>query len=68
MTDDWALTLVLVGLGLGVAGLLMFVLSACVQSGNDAEHERRIEALRALSWQEWPADGSDGSEPDDVCR
>ena len=65
MTSDWALTILLAALGIGMAALLLFVLGACVQSGNDAEHERRLDALRALGWQEWPLISDERERNDD---
>ena len=39
-----------IGLALGALGLAVFAVAAAVQSGNDAEWERRIEAMKALGW------------------
>lgn len=44
---EWATTMILVFLGLGLVAVLLFVYAACFQSGNDAEHERMIDALSA---------------------
>lgn len=41
--------------GAGLLFLAWVALAACVQSGNDAEIERRIEMMKALGWQEWPS-------------
>jgi hypothetical protein len=76
-----AADLVLVCVLVVAALVTMFVLAACRVSGNIEAAERRIEALKAMGWAEWPAsangdylagsgwlDGSDvldGSESDD---
>lgn len=44
---DWATTIILITIGLGLAAFLLFALAACKQSGDDAEHERMIDALAA---------------------
>lgn len=53
---------------LAVAGLFMaFVaVSACIVSGNISDHERRIEALRALGWAEWSSANCDYAASDDA--
>jgi hypothetical protein len=72
---------VVLGLALGVLFVAWTVLASCRVSGDVTEHERRIEALKALGWAEWCAsangdylassdgldgsDCSDGSEHDD---
>lgn len=72
--DEWAMTMVLVAIGLGLVCVL-FAVSACIQSGDIAEHERRIEALKALGWAEFQAsancdyaasDDADGNEAGDA--
>ena len=37
-------------LGVDRVGTVVFAVAAAVQSGNDAEWERRIEAMKALGW------------------
>ena len=62
---EWLTMFVVVTLGLGLAGLLLFVLAACVQSGNDAEDEQRwIETMMAAGWQEWPAAANSNNQAD----
>lgn len=55
-------------IGMIVAGLFMALVAvaACVVSGNVSDHERRIEALRALGWAEWSSANCDYAASDDA--
>lgn len=48
--------IVVLGLALGVLFLAWFAVAACIQNGNDAEFERRIEVMKAMGWTEWPTE------------
>jgi len=51
--------LFVVGLALGLLFVTWFTVAACVQSGDDAEIERRLEIMTALGWTEWPSANAD---------
>lgn len=48
-----------IGMALLGLGMAVFALAAAVQAGDDAEMERRLDALRALGAAEWPTDNED---------
>lgn len=56
MSTELVVVCVVVGGALGLLFMAWFALAACVQSGNDAEWERRIEVMKALGWTQWPAE------------
>jgi len=48
-----------IGLALAGLGMAVFAVAAAMQAGDDAEMERRLDALRALGAAEWPVDNED---------